>query len=77
MACGYWYGVALVVVLSLRISDGEEASVSIVEECPSCGNYTSTPDGRLDVFVVYELCERCRKRPSDRDLQRIDYEEVR
>lgn len=44
--------------------------MSIVEECPSCGNYTTTPDGRLDVFVVYELCERCRNSPVIEETQR-------
>lgn len=53
--------------------------MSLVEECPACGDYVTTPDGREDVFVTYELCERCRKQPSDRAFDEgfAEYEEAR
>jgi hypothetical protein len=53
--------------------------MSIVEECPVCGGYTTTPDGREDTFVVSELCERCRNRERNQSFDEgfAEYEAAR
>lgn len=40
--------------------------MTLIEDCPECGAYVTTPDGRSDDFVVSEVCERCRNAERDR-----------
>lgn len=39
--------------------------MTLIEECPECGNYSTCDDGRDDDFVVREVCDRCRNRERD------------
>lgn len=37
--------------------------MTLIEECPECGNYISIPDGSDDTFVTStEICSKCRNR---------------